>query len=530
SDPSDLEFLRGGRVRVRHYDPVDVSAFDWTSTSSTDYTWFMQMQEMRFLLPLIASRRESDHALAKDWLARWFAVHMVGDMPRRRWGEPMTWAYRAMVFVYYLKTEMLRATPDADVVGMLAGSILEHQQFLSQDGNFDVASNHGLIDALGLLETTRVFANPAAIQLADEHMREIVGKSVSARGVHMEHAAGYHFAFLRWLDEIVEYIADVPGVSDVTAREIGAAAAAMHDAAYYLQDHAGNVAQVGDTDSTSAAEYAPEYRAARSRGRAEALYDPESGYAIFKERGGSPLRYVVFRQPSVPSPMIFHRHHDALSVIVDLDGETLLGDGGRFEYRKSARRGYFEGFRAHNTIVPAGALQDAMPSRTFEHVSRCADLSSPDGVAWSADLSLGSLAIRRTVRMPASSSAVVVADSIRQGARGRLSPGSEVAVVLWNLGRDVTELRPELNGENGTWSWTITTRRHRRVRLLLTPGDVASVVSVRVARGEFNPMLAWYSPSQSNMRPIPAIITTLRVGEGATLETRVETVRRGIRR
>ncbi|HEX5132788.1 MAG TPA: hypothetical protein VFX92_09905, partial [Candidatus Krumholzibacteria bacterium] len=47
SDPSDLEFLRGGRVRVRHYDPVDVSAFDWTSTSSTDYTWFMQMQEMR---------------------------------------------------------------------------------------------------------------------------------------------------------------------------------------------------------------------------------------------------------------------------------------------------------------------------------------------------------------------------------------------------------------------------------------------------------------------------------------------------
>ena len=96
---------------------------------------------------------------------------MAGNLPRQRWGEPMTWAYRAMVFVYYLKTELLRDNPDADVVGMLRGAILEHQEFLSQPGNFDNVSNHGLIDALGLFETTRVYADPAAIRLADAHLR-----------------------------------------------------------------------------------------------------------------------------------------------------------------------------------------------------------------------------------------------------------------------------------------------------------------------------------------------------------------------
>ena len=241
----DLELLRAGRVRVQHYEPADVSEFAW-SRAGTEYTWWMQMQEMRFLLPLIASERASDRALAREWLRRWFTTHVLGDVHKVQWGEPMTFAYRAMVFVYYLKTERLRAHPDAEAVEMLTTCILSHQQHLTPDAHFDKESNHGLIDALGLLETTRVFPNPEARELALHRIRDMVSRSLSAEGVHMEHAPAYHFAFLRWLDEILEYAEDVPDIdrdfiSVDLARESAAEAAKqpatdLHDAWHDFED------------------------------------------------------------------------------------------------------------------------------------------------------------------------------------------------------------------------------------------------------------------------------------------------------
>ena len=63
----DAELLRSGPhfPHVQHFNPVDVTALDWSSTSSTESTWWMQMEEMRFLLPVIPSDRASDRALAK---------------------------------------------------------------------------------------------------------------------------------------------------------------------------------------------------------------------------------------------------------------------------------------------------------------------------------------------------------------------------------------------------------------------------------------------------------------------------------
>ena len=84
----DLQLLRSGRVRVQHYAPVEVSDFRWDRKGS-DYTWWMQMQELRFLLPAIASPHASDRTIAKQWLSRWHEVHIMGRVPATKQGEPI---------------------------------------------------------------------------------------------------------------------------------------------------------------------------------------------------------------------------------------------------------------------------------------------------------------------------------------------------------------------------------------------------------------------------------------------------------
>ena len=146
----------------------------------------------------------------------------------------------------------------------------------------------------------------------------------------MEHAAYYDFVFLRWLDEIVEYAGDVPTVPRETMDVLGTTAASMLVAAYFLQDHGGNIPQISDSDSTTADWFGPRYRRTNAPGGATMLYDWEAGYAIFKDRGWAPVRrYVVLRQSPARATMTYHRHDDALAVLVALDGESVLADVGQ---------------------------------------------------------------------------------------------------------------------------------------------------------------------------------------------------------
>lgn len=517
----DLELLRAGRVRVQHYEPVDVSEFAW-SRAGTEYTWWMQMQEMRFLLPLIASERASDRALAREWLRRWFTTHVLGDVRKNQWGEPMTFAYRAMVFVYYLKTERLRAHPDAEAVGMLTTCILSHQQHLTPDIYFEKESNHGLIDALGLLETTRVFPNPEVRELALHRIRDMVSRSLSTGGVHMEHAPAYHFAFLRWLDEILEYAEDVPGIDRDFVASMAWASARMHNVGYFLQDHRGWIPPIGDTDSVSVDYYSSKFRFQRPPGDTPYLYDLEAGYAIFKGARRD-RRYVVFRQPSQRFAMPAHAHSDALAVFMESDGEVLLGDAGRYSYTPGPVRDYFKSAAAHSTVQPPGRSGAIM----LPIVSAPRDASTGSEIVWTADLMVGAVQASRVVRVPSGGRDLVVNDAFFAASAAPDSGAPQSVTVLWNLGKDVTEVVAVPNTEAGTWAWALETRRGQRARVELTVrGEPLPVANVQLSHGRHEPMAGWYSPKQSVKRPVPIIEATLNVENGAYLETRVRLHRR----
>lgn len=523
SRAGDLKLLRSGRVRVQHFGPVDVSTFQWFTSSSTNYTWWMQMEELRFLLPAIASDRPSDRAIAKDWLARWFTIHMAGNAPPRLWGEPMTWAYRAMVMVYYLKTELRRDAPDPDVVGMLRGALLEHQEFLSRPENFDARSNHGLIDALGLLETTRVYADSTAIRRGNERMRSVIRASVSPRGAEIEQAAYYHFVFLRWLDEIRAYAPDASTIDSETVDLVRRTTRSMRDAAYFLQDQQGGIPQIGDTDSSRVDGFDADYRLLRSPGGATSFFDPAAGYAIEKDPAWTPARrYVVFCIPPSRAQMTYHRHDDPIAVLVALDGETVLGDAGRFEYEDTVERRFFVSGRAHNTVLLAATMDRSHTG--LRTVRAVADRTSPAGAVWSAGLNLGTVHWFRTVRVPARGDGVAVLDTLHV-ANASTPARERRVVVLWNIGHDVAAVRARSRRRGGTWSWELVTRRGRRAVLTLRAADPALVESVRVARGEKSPLLGWYSPNQGEMRPVSVIVATVRVDADTALETRLDAVR-----
>ena len=518
----DLELLRSGKVRVQHYAPVDVSEFAWRKEAHAEYSWWMQMEELRFLLPLLSSRRGSDRALAKQWLARWYDVHVSAGLSPLLWGEPMTFAYRAMVFVYYLKTEEQRAEPDVEVVARLRECIRIHQDHLVRPENFDGDNNHGMIDGLGLLETTRVIPNASARALAFERIARMVAISVSDAGVELEHAALYHFIFLRWLDEIVEYARALPDTPADFIGRMTVVADAMHDAAYFLQDHRGWIAPIGDTDSVSVDVYSRDLRKAHAPNRARTLYDPRSGYAIYKgnKRRGD-ARYLVFRLPERIA-MTAHAHGDALALFLDYDGEVVLGDAGRYSYTPGEIRSYFKSPAAHNTVLlPAPQFMSApsLPVAIDVH-----DLSSPDTTLWTAARELGRLQATRVVRIAAGRREVVIDDILFDSAPDTTTVQARVT-IQWHLGKDVRRVEETQAGQNGVWEWKLTTRRGEHVRVQMeVRGDAASLrPEVSVVRGEEQPLLGWYSPRQYVKRGVPLIRLTLGARGGAHVETRIRT-------
>lgn len=513
----DLPLLRAGKVRFKLYDPVDVSSFDWTRGTS-EYTWFLFMQEMRFVLPLIAAERRGDRALARSWLERWHAAHPGSSVRPQKWGEPRAFAYRAMVFVYYLKVERGRKNPDTDVVAMLSESIAAHQSFLEQEHNFDGENNLGLIEALGLLETTRVHPNPEARSLAFARIRLLMKTLVSPLGTQLENSPLYHFVFLNWLVEIREYVHDLPGAPADLADELDSVAGRMRAAGHFLQDHTGIMPQIGDTDSMSVATHSAQFISSASPNGTARFYDRAGGYAVFKGIGGD-RRYVVLRIPLPGVRFPEHIHSDALALWVSDDGEVILGDAGRYTYTPGRLREYFVSASAHNTVLPRPTQLERRPAHFYRPVPWARDESSGDGARWWAVVRETKQRVARVVSVTGESTSIVVVDSIQ--ALGKPS-GDASATILWNLGGDIVRIEPAETGEAGAWSWTLTTRRGRRVQLGVTVHDYALAgPRVRIIRGEESPLVAWYSPRWGVRRPVWGIEVVLDTRPTAVLETRL---------
>lgn len=84
---------------------------------------------------------------------------------------------------------------------------------------------------------------------------------------------------------------------------------------------------------------------------------PESGIAVFRSAASMPARVVTDVGELGLGSLAAHGHADALSVLLDAGGRTLLRDSGTYSYSPAEGRDEFRGTAAHSTVTVDGLGQ-----------------------------------------------------------------------------------------------------------------------------------------------------------------------------
>jgi hypothetical protein len=526
----NLSSLHNGWLTLPNFSPADVRDFRWLTSNVDDYSWWIQVEELRFLLPFIGSERPGDLELAEKWFDSWYATEIINPhLNIARWGEPMSAAYRGMVLVYLLKVEESRPDPDRDLIRSFRETIYNHREFLADERHFDANSNHGLVESMGLLEVTRVFPDRALEQLGLDRLLKIVETSVSEKGSHMEHAPGYHLAFMYMLDRYVEYLNGLQFLDKDVLNRLAQYRDLMRYAAYYMQDHGGTIAQIGDSDSIVVADRYPRFTEEETAYRPPVFYDAEAGFAVYKgNRTRGDRRYVVFAIQNETPQLFYHFHDDALSVYFADNGETLLGDQGKYEYTNTKERRYFVSPVAHNTVFPIEYLTTRKPRYEVFVVDTSAVESGSDGVKFSGRIRHTSADVERIVFLP-KRGGMTVEDAITwsvPAGEGESAKRPLYTAMVWNVGPDVASMDAVDTAADDEYRWLLTTHSGKRYRLRISVdrGVEGADHAVEIYRGRHHPMMGWYSPTLFVKRPSPAILITLRPRQTVRVTTRVEAV------
>jgi hypothetical protein len=198
-----------------------------------------------------------------------------------------------------------------------------------------------------------------------------------------------------------------------------------------------------------------------------------------------------------------HAHADALSVEVRHAGTDILTDPGTYCYHGEARwRSYFRSTLGHNTLELAGQDQ-SVPGGPFlwarQAHSRLIELTvDADGrpTAWIAEhdgyQSLEPPAThRRTVLLRAQERRIEITDEV-------ISSGEHSFRLMFHLGPAVTAT---LGGASARLEWEGPDCARETAWLTL-----ASEATWRLARGESDPVMGWYSPRFGTKQPVYALI------------------------
>ena len=528
-----LDAVRQGRFEHPYYPPVDISFFDWKTSPVDRVSWWIRVEELRFLLPLIASGLEHDQSLARAYFAGWIKAHPKGANPNPgAWREPMTVARRGMVLVYWRERLLAATPPDHGYAAVLQTELERHALHLFQ--RFDRNSNHGLEEAMGMIELSRLFATPTFRGESIERMSSMVAAIVSPMGVELEHSPGYHFLVVDMLARYRDYLPSLAWVPRSLVAQVDTTVANMRRAGFHLYDHGGGVLQLGDTDSLQVSD--------EDRWEGDdppALFaDPIAGLVVYKGRGAD-RRYVAFSATSGRPRFRYHFHNDVGAVYYADDGETILGDGGAFEYTDSAWRSYFRGAASHNCIFhredigrkglhidagfdpwatdTGGGAAFGIRMKAFDVDAVPARQSGEGGQG--AGRQPGSCGYARGVRV-GSGAGLVVTDTLATAK----AVGHDRHVIAWHIGPGADIVAGSLETAAGEWSAVIATRRGRRFLIRMTL-EGAAEWDAKVLRGEEQPIMGWHSPRSRVRRPRDSVLVSIVPGpEMQVTETRIEPV------
>ena len=210
-----------------------------------------------------------------------------------------------------------------------------------------------------------------------------------------------------------------------------------------------------------------------------------------------------------------HAHADALSVEVRYAGVDILAEPGTYCYHgERAWRSYFRSTVAHNTVELDGQNQSSEggPFMWVRHAQarEIEVIDDGDVASWSAEHDgyayLNPSALhRRSVLLDRASRSIDLVDEI-EGGRHNVR-------LAFHFG---PEVEVELEEACATLGWPMTSARGA-ARLELPQG-----LRWSLHRGEFEPILGWYSPGLGRRVPVFTLLGRGRSVPGQPLTTRLE--------
>ncbi len=516
------ELLHQNRLKLRYFPAVDVTGWDWVSGGLKDFSWWIQLEELRFLLPLIHSQQSADRELAREWFRSWYESNKTGALEHRaRWKYPMSAAYRAMVLVFMLKTEQAGDGTDKELVAMLREVLLQHQEYLADAKNFESDNNHGMLESFALLELCRVFPNEDYENTGLNRMVQITRVSVSDLGLHKEHSPAYQFVFLDWLVNFSSYLSRIPRFDRAQTVLLGEYADQLQNTSWYLHDLDGTVPEIGDTDSMNVFARYPLYKTVGGDTIAPVFYDPEAGFAIYKD----PRRYAVFSMQTGRPLLLNHYHDDVLSVYYRFENETILGDPGKYSHTWSSLRRYFRSMPAHNCVFPVEYVERGWSYFSLAMAGSTSVATGVDTTRFSATVDHAVFSVRRTVIVPHRESGIEFVDEIRPAVESARQ--AESVVWTWNFGYDVRSVTPVADTGGTSLAFDIITRKGRRLRFRVEIDGSNTGIRYEIVRGREKPRGGWYSPQLFVLSPSYTVVLEVPMTGDFTTRTWLESTEDG---
>ncbi len=381
------EILKSGWV-LRNYPVVFLDAeIPWALSSQEERSWNFHVHCWDMLDSLLKAHAETGDErflvpsvrLALDWAEK--HERSNPDVSPFAWYD-MAVGLRAYRLAYILESAAHAGLLDTADELRLWQCLLQHQDYLADDGNIVFHNNHGYYQVAGQLAMGRRFAHKSelmtqAFAQAQSRLMVMLEQQFASDGVHREHSPDYH----RMVYDTLRAMIAAGLVED---KQTIAFAERIEKALSWFVLPNQHIANFGDSDfrllrrKPAEAErkwQTPEMQYMVTGGKIGQW--PAERFAAFREGG-----YFVVRQAAQDAPGTFakssylaqtaafhsrtHKHADDLSFIWSDRGHDLLVDAGRYGYIGKAEQGsplwldghwysdpnrvYCESTRAHNTL------------------------------------------------------------------------------------------------------------------------------------------------------------------------------------
>jgi hypothetical protein len=246
----------------------------------------------------------------------------------------------------------------------LAGSAIEHVDYLLADENYEHGHNHGMFSDAALYlaadALTFVLESEEWVAVASARFRETVEQTIeTSEGVHLEHSPFYQLVVRAALERFGSR-----GL--LPESELEPLLERMDEATAWMTAPDGTLPTIGDTPAGVEPARAVHEEAARSSGLRAF---PRSGYCMVRDGGSYLFVTAAFHSQA-------HKHADDLSYCLYEQGRLLVGDSGNpgYDYESAARQ---------FCVSPAAHSGIGLDSYTW--------ISDPRGASGSGLLASGSL-------------------------------------------------------------------------------------------------------------------------------------------